>query len=433
MQIPFWQLLLRIYGDAMLVCALWLWAMAWPPMQVGLSGTRAAAKKRRTLHPQTPCDCPACSAEHKQCELTKLRAIPSWSVQHSRRGRPKQVETDGHSCNHPECLYFQVTESHVHALVGCGIHRGVESIQYFKCQACGSKVTARWNTPMYDLKTATQEVARVMTASSEGVDIAAASRIFAHDERTIRRWLARSAHHAERLHNRLLHHLACRHLQLDELVTKLRGVKERVWVWVALDAPTKLILVIRCGGRTRVDAQLFVHEVWSRLAPGAPPVFTTDGLQQYYDALTAHFGHWVAEVGKRWPVWQVDPRLLYGQLHKIKSGYTLKSMFTRALCGTRAELRAALQSLDLTGKIMTAYVERVNLTLREHIAPLSRRTWSLAQDEHSLWMHIEWGRAYYHFCRYHDSLRLPATKPGRYRSRTPAMAGWSRPTALARQ
>jgi len=33
---------------------------------------------------------------------------------------------------------------------------------------------------------------------------------------------------------------------------------------------------------------------------------------------------------------------------------------------------------------MTAYVERVNLTLREHIAPLSRRTWSLAQDEHSL-------------------------------------------------
>jgi len=48
---------------------------------------------------------------------------------------------------------------------------------------------------------------------------------------------------------------------------------------------------------------------------------------------------------------------------------------------------------------MTAYVERVNLTLREHIAPLSRRTWSLASDLHALWLHIEWGRAYYHFCR----------------------------------
>jgi len=71
---------------------------------------------------------------------------------------------------------------------------------------------------------------------------------------------------------------------------------------------------------------------------------------------------------------------------------------------------------------MTAYVERVNLTLREPIAPLSRRTWSLAQDKQSLWMHVEWGRAYYHFCRYHEALRVPTTRPRRYRSRTPAMA-----------
>jgi IS1 family transposase len=275
---------------------------------------------------------------------------------------------------------------------------------------------------MYDLKISASEVARVMTATSEGVDVAAASRIFAHDERTIRRWLLRTAAHAERLHGRVVRNLVCRHMQLDELVTKLRGVKERVFVWVALDAHTKLILAMRCGGRTRVDAQLFVHEVWSRLAPGTPPVFTTDGLQHYYYALTAHFGHWVPVAGKRWPVWQVDPRLLYGQLHKIKVGYKLKDMYTVMMAGTRAEFREALQSLGLTGKIMTAYVERVNLTLRELIAPLSRRTWSLAQDDQSLHAHLEWGRAYYHFCRDHQALRRPTPGPVRYRSRTPAMA-----------
>jgi len=283
-------------------------------------------------------------------------------------------------------VYFQVTDSQVHALVGCRTHQGADTLQYYKCQVCGSKGTARWNTPLYDLKTAAHEVARVMTARSEGVDVAAASRIFAHDERTVQRWLARGAHHAERWHARLLRNGVCRHLQWDELVTKLRGVKERVGVWVALDAHTKLILVIRCGGRTRVDAQWFVHEVWSQLAPGAPPVFTTAGLQQSYDALTAPFGHWVSEAGKRWPAWPVDPRLWYGQLHKIKSG-------------------------------------RVNLTLREPIASLSRRTWSLAQNEHRLWMPIEWGRAHYHFCRYHEALRVLATRSGhRYRSRTLAMA-----------
>ncbi len=41
---------------------------------------------------------------------------------------------------------------------------------------------------------------------------------------------------------------------------------------------------------------------------------------------------------------------------------------------------------------MTAFVERVNLTLREHVPPLSRRTWSLARDEHTLQLYIEWGR-----------------------------------------
>jgi hypothetical protein len=42
----------------------------------------------------------------------------------------------------------------------------------------------------------------------------------------------------------------------------------------------------------------------------------------------------VPQTGKRWLVWEVDPRLLYGQLHKVKSGYKLKAMYT-AILGTR--------------------------------------------------------------------------------------------------
>ena len=97
---------------------------------------------------------------------------------------------------------------------------------------------------MHDLKTPVRRVDEVVTATSEGVDVAAASRIFKH----------------------------------DELVTKLRGLKEHVFVWVALDAQTKIMPVIHIGGRRHDDAMGFVHEVWQRLAPGASPVFTTDGL-----------------------------------------------------------------------------------------------------------------------------------------------------------
>lgn len=138
--------------------------------------------------------------------------------------------------------------------------------------------------------------------------------------------------------------------------------------------------------------------------------------------MTAHFGHWVPLPGQRFPVWQVDPRLLYGQLHKVKAGYRLKALYTLAICGSRAQLREALGAMRLTGGIMTAYVERVNLTLREPVPPLSRRTWSLARTEHTLQLHLEWGRAYYHFCRYHEGLLLSTQVPRRYRSRTSAMA-----------
>jgi hypothetical protein len=95
---------------------------------------------------------------------------------------------------------------------------------------------ARFNTALYRLKTPSGRVAEVNTALAEAVDLAAASRIFGHHERTIGRWLERSGRHAQRLHEHFFVQLVCEHLQLDELVTKVRGVSERVWVWVAIEA-----------------------------------------------------------------------------------------------------------------------------------------------------------------------------------------------------
>ncbi len=109
------------------------------------------------------------------------------------------------------------------------------------------------------------------------MDGSAASRLFKHDERTIPCWLARTAAHSQRLHHYFVHDLVCQHLQRDELVTKLRGLKEHIFVWVALEAQTKVIPVIRIGRRKHDDAMGFVYEVWQRLAPGAPPVLPPMG------------------------------------------------------------------------------------------------------------------------------------------------------------
>jgi hypothetical protein len=74
---------------------------------------------------------------------------------------------------------------------------------------------------------------------------------------------------------------------------------------------------------------------------------------------------------------------------------------------------------------------RVNLTIRHGIAALARRTWATAQQSSPLLAHLEWWRAYYHFVRPHEALRVRLSQPRerggkllaqRYRQRTPAMA-----------
>ena len=66
---------------------------------------------------------------------------------------------------------------------------------------------------------------------------------------------------------------------------------------------------------------------------------------------------------------------------------------------------------------------RRSLTIRQSVAPLMRKTWSLAQSQHALLMHVQWWRLYCHFVRDHSSLKIavPGLK-GRYRAQTPAMA-----------
>ena len=151
----------------------------------------------------------------------------------------------------------------------------------------------------------------VMTAMSEGVDISAAGRIFGHHHTTITRWIERSGHHSERLHERLfLRALTIGHLQLDELVTKLKQDAERIWVWTAVAAQSKLILALHIGRRSSADAHQLLHQLWQRLVPDSLPIFTSDGLNQYFYGITSHFGFWDKPPRARKYHWFPDVRLL---------------------------------------------------------------------------------------------------------------------------
>ena len=62
------------------------------------------------------------------------------------------------------------------------------------------------------------------------------------------------------------------------------------------------------------------------------------------------------------------------------------------LSGEREEMTTGLKALGLSGKINTAYVERLNLTIRQGVAFLVRRTSGTAQFTSELELHIQWWR-----------------------------------------
>lgn len=79
--------------------------------------------------------------------------------------------------------------------------------------------------------------------------------------------------------------------------------------------------------------------------------------------------------------------------------------------GTAVALKVALQGLGLSGRLNTAFLERVNITIRHGGAALARATWATDQQSPPLLAHLEWWRAYSHFVHSHASLRIVPTHP----------------------
>jgi hypothetical protein len=91
-----------------------------------------------------------------------------------------------------------------------------------------------------------------------------------------------------------------------------------LWLWLAIDPLTKLLPVLQLGPRTQNMAHGFIHSLRQGLAHGCLPLFTSDGLNLYFYALTAHFGQWLvlSRRGRYVRRWQVKAGLIYGQVKK---------------------------------------------------------------------------------------------------------------------
>ena len=122
-------------------------------------------------------------------------------------------------------------------------------------------------------------------------------------------------------------------------------------------------------------------------------------------------------------------QLLYAQVIKTVRRRRLVRVSHRVVFGT---LEAIQQVLAACGwQINTAFVERLNLSLRQHVAAIGRRVSTLCKGEAGLHQQLTLYHVYYNFCLPHASLRQPLPQPlpthctgsaKRWQPRTPAMA-----------
>ena len=171
------------------------------------------------------------------------------------------------------------------------------------------------------------------------------------------------------------------------------------------------------------------------LAPDGVPLFVTDGFRAYLTAVLTHYGHWVQPARHQVrgpapkPRWMPLPQLLYTQVIKTTRRRRLVDVKHCVVFGT---LEAVQQVLGPLGwQITTSFVERVNLSIRHHVAAIGRRVSTLCKDEAGLRQQLALYHVYDNFCLPHASLRQPLLAPEVTKGSGSARVWWSCTPAMA--
>src|SRR5712691_5942624 len=349
----------------------------------------------------------------------------------------------GQPCPNPACVHYsRMTCGNVSALATYLTQSGKRRI--LRCHTCATHCSETRETVFFDLRTSEEKVMMALKMLLVRGDLAGISFVLGVTEETVLAWLRRAAVQAEEISRHLLRELPVTQVQLDEMGNFIArkharepdeageslpdGQDGRQWVWVSFAPELRLIIAAVVGSCTLDMAKEVVAVTKARVV--GIPAFFSDGFTCSLAALIAAF-HVVttfACTGKRGrprkPLCEPHPELIYGQLVKQKKQGKLLTLSTRVVLGAER-----LTHLGLT--ISTALVERVNLTLRQALAPLGRKTSSFCKDRERLRQRVVFFQAFYNVARPPMSLRPPlplherthhgAIRP-RWRERTPALA-----------
>src|SRR5258708_10960968 len=200
---------------------------------------------------------------------------------------------------------------------------------------------------------------RVVNCLIEGCSIRATVRMTGVAKKTVTRLLVEVGEVCADFQDRIFRNLQCRRLQLDEMWTwiycKDRNRTEEIarknpdagdiWLWVAVDADSKLVPTWRLGQRDLYTAGDFVSDLAKRVRGRVQ--ITTDALKTYVNVIENAFGG------------QAD----YAQMHKVyRAQMENDTRYSPARC-IGCEVKEVSGRPDYQ-HVSTSFVERQNWTVR---------------------------------------------------------------------
>ena len=170
-------------------------------------------------------------------------------------------------------------------------------------------------------------------------------------------------------------------------------------MWVSFAPESRLIIDFVLGPRKQYVADEFVNITDKRLST-LKPLFVTDGLKFYTEALLKKYGDLVefSKTGKRGrprkPAIVPNENLKYAQVIKNKLGKKLQKIEKRVIFG---------QNIDQS-EISTSLLERQNLTFRQDNNRVSRKTIGFSKKIEGLYNQMRLYCTHFNFCRDHRGL-----------------------------
>jgi IS1 family transposase len=170
-------------------------------------------------------------------------------------------------------------------------------------------------------------------------------------------------------------------------------------MWVSFVPQSRLIIDFILGPRKQYVADELI-EVTDKHLSDLKPLFITDGLKFYAEALLKKYGEWMEfpRTGKRGrpkkPRLISGKKLRYAQVVKNRQGKRLQEVEKRVIFG---------ENIDQP-EISTSLLERQNLTFRQDNNRISRKTIGFSKKIKGLYNQMRLYCTHFNLCRGHMGL-----------------------------